>query len=173
MDSYANTKLDICHSGGRGTEWDENALSEKRFDKTSITHNKPETLMKTECIFFLFWLVLATASVEEPGEKMIGATFEQEFPKEGVLTAKVTEYTPPKNNKGADLADVCGSLARHTARHTARYTARHTARYTARDHSVRTFSLPACLVPPLVPGRRKTTEISSTVQMNSTYAKRK
>ena len=52
------------------------------------------------------WLVLATASVEEPGEKMIGATFEQEFPKEGVLTAKVTEYTPPKNNKGADLADV-------------------------------------------------------------------
>eukprot|EP00505_MAST-04D_sp_SCG-Rhode-Island_P003033 Stramenopile-MAST_4_protein_3033 len=106
MDSYANTKLDICHSGGRGTEWDENALSEKRFDKISITHNKPETLMKTECIFFLFWLVLATASVEEPGEKMIGATFEQEFPKEGVLTAKVTEYTPPKNNKGADLADV-------------------------------------------------------------------
>ena len=69
--------------------------------------------------------------------------------------------------------EVCGSLARHTARHTARYTARHTARYTARDHSVRTFSLPACLVPPLVPGRRKTTEISSTVQMNSTYAKRK
>ena len=37
---------------------------------------------------------------------MIGATFEQEFPKEGVLTAKVTEYTPPNKKPGEHIADV-------------------------------------------------------------------
>ena len=46
------------------------------------------------------------ADNEEPGEQMIGATFSQEFPKLGILTAKVTEYTPPKVKGVNDVSDI-------------------------------------------------------------------
>ena len=51
-------------------------------------------------------LNIFAADDEEPGEQMIGATFSQEFPKLGVLTAKVTEYTPPKVKGVNDVSDI-------------------------------------------------------------------
>ena len=63
-------------------------------------------------VVFLFSMVLfcsgliVQASEEEPGERMIGATFSQEFPNLGVLTAKVTEYTAPKIKGVNDVSEI-------------------------------------------------------------------
>jgi hypothetical protein len=48
----------------------------------------------------------AAATVEEPGENFIGATYSETFEGLGLLTAEIVDFTPPSSTPSTDLREV-------------------------------------------------------------------